>query len=117
MWPRHMQSDSVTQVSVFLGMRSFQELGNVGAYMYALQQECATHSCALSINIQQSRDGAVEITAHTLLLPAAVSAIFAKLKQSCPDCIVHVETVYPAALGNTNVVMRQLRNLRVNHGH
>ena len=117
MWPQHMQSDSVTQVCVYHGMRDFQGLEYVREFMSVLQQECATHSCALSISIQQSRDGAIEITAHTLLLKDMVSAIAAKLKQRYPDYIVAVETVLPRALGNTSVVMRQLRNLRVNHGH
>lgn len=117
MWPRHMQSDCVTQVSIFLGTRNSPDVDYVRESMYALQQLCVTHSCALSINTQQKADGAVEVTAHSLLLQAQVSAIFAKLKLRCPACIVRVETVLPQALGNTNVVMQQLRNLRVNHGH
>lgn len=117
MWPQHMQSDCVTQVSVYHGMRDSQGLDFVKEFMSVLQQACATHSCALSINFQQMPDGAIEVTAHTLLLQGAVSAIIAKLKQTYPDYIVAVETVWPAALLNTNVVMRQLRSLRVNHGH
>lgn len=117
MWPQHMQSDCVTQVCVCHGMHNSQVLDFVREFMYALQRDCASHCCALSINIQQSRDGVVEITAHTLLLKDVVSVITAKLKSFCPDCTVRVQLVPPQALGNTNVVMQQLRNLRVNHGH
>lgn len=117
MWPQHMQSDCVTQVCICHSMHDSLVVERVAAFMSALQRLCASHFCALSINIQQKQDGATEITVHTLLLNALVYVSTVKHGLQSEDCTVNVGVVPPQALGNTSVVMQQLRNLRVNHGH
>lgn len=117
MWQQHMQSDCVTQVLICNGTIRSTGLAPVMEFLTALQKLCATYSCALSINGQTKPDGTLEFTLHTLLLKDQVSALIANHEQLCRGYIVVATNVPPAALGNTNVVMRQLRHLRVNHGH
>lgn len=115
-WLPNTRSDCVTQVSYSHGMLESLEAVHARELLYQLQRQCALHSYALSINIQQSAGGQVDVTVHTLLPVAEVYACIASATVTPLAFTVAVGTVSPLALMRTNPVSQQLRILQTYHG-
>lgn len=101
-WPRDMRTNCATEVCCYHSTHNYPERAFVAAFISALQQQCATLSCVLSISTHQNVGGQVVNTILTALFPEEVSATLASVKWPNPDFIAPVVHVMQIQAMGTN---------------
>jgi hypothetical protein len=102
MWQQGMRIGCATQVSISHGIQNSRDQDSVQEYLSALQLQCASRFCELSMNTHQNADGRVATTVLTTLPKAEVSALTVRQLPQSLDLLVSVGFVELQAVMSIN---------------